>query len=267
MNLDGICPFSPLPGMHYNTRGVDHYGKFGYNDAVGAVFEDIWSPGGLMTYFSDLRTILIQSDSEFDAPAQPGAGAVEIWALDDQYQPLRIRVTLNGLTPVVLPAQAMRIFRAFVLSAGATGANIGNLTLTDQTTALVMAEIPAGTTSTLMSQYTIPAGFTGFLTEFNVAAGQQPDAAQVAFLVRPPDASFRGVWGALPYRNNIRNERMYFARIPEQSDITVRAANMNPGTIACQTDYAITLIKNERLAVIENEYRPVDLPWPVDPIV
>lgn len=255
MNISGKRPFTPLKDLTYLTPGIDFYAKLGFNQNVGnGAFEDMWTPGDQMFYFSSLQVVRISSSSASDTAAGVGARTVCLDGYDLNFNVIRATVTLNGTTPVVLPTQFLRVYRAFVVTAGTAGVNIGNITIAASVGLQVMAEIPIGLNHTLMTHYSIPAGYTGIVNEIAWTAGQAGDQAQCAFMVRKPGETFRAVWGTLMYRQHSGTSAAYFIRIPEKSDVVMRAINLNAGNVSVQGDFSIVLIPNERMAVIDNVY-------------
>ena len=151
--------------------------KFGYNAAVGAATETIWEQGGLYAYPASATVMTVSSSSTDDTAAGTGARTVEVFGLDADYKEINEVVTLNGQTAVSTTKSYLRINRGIVRSAGSGGANEGTLYAG---TGTVTAGVPAniyltingdGDNQTLMALWTVPAGYTAFLTKMSLSTG------------------------------------------------------------------------------------------------
>jgi len=140
--------------------GHDHLDLFGYSTAVGsAAFGPLWegltSSGGNYPFPATAGTISVVSDSASDS-----AVTVVISGLDANFLPVTATVALNGTTPVVTTQSFLRINKVTTI----VGNAVGNVTFTRGAT--VIAKINAGLGQTQMSVYTVPAGYTLYLTYF-----------------------------------------------------------------------------------------------------
>ena len=151
--------------------------KFGYNNDVGNTKETIWEQGGLYAYPASATVMTVSSSSTDDTAAGTGARTVEIFGLDGDYNEINEVVTLNGQTAVNTTKSYLRINRGIVRSAGSGGANAGTLYAG---TGTVTAGVPAnvylsingnGDNQTLMALWTVPAGYTAFLTKMALSTG------------------------------------------------------------------------------------------------
>jgi hypothetical protein len=151
--------------------------KFGYNAVVGATKETIWEQGGLYAYPASATVMTISSSSTDDTAAGTGARTVEIFGLDADYNEINEVVTLNGQTAVNTTKSYLRINRGIVRSAGSGGANAGTLyagtgTVTSGVPANIYLTINGdGDNQTLMALWTVPAGYTAFLTKMSLSTG------------------------------------------------------------------------------------------------
>ena len=168
--------------------------KFGYNAAVGSSKETIWEQGGLYAYPASATVMTVSSSSANDTAAGTGARTVEIYGLDADYNEISEIVTLNGQTAVNTTKSYLRINRGVVRSAGSGGANAGTIyagtgTVTSGVPANVYLSINGdGDNQTLMSLWTVPAGYTAFLTKMTVSTGTSTNTKAVlnASLVARP---------------------------------------------------------------------------------
>jgi len=168
--------------------------KFGYNAAVGSSKETIWEQGGLYAYPASATVMTVSSSSANDTAAGTGARTVEIYGLDADYNEISEIVTLNGQTAVNTTKSYLRINRGVVRSAGSGGANAGTIyagtgTVTSGVPANVYLSINGdGDNQTLMSLWTVPAGYTAFLTKMTLSTGTSTNTKAVlnASLVARP---------------------------------------------------------------------------------
>jgi hypothetical protein len=190
-------------GIHLadgNIDGVSHIEKFGMNIDVDNDKETIWDGGGIYTYIETAETLTVTSDSINDAPAGSGARTVEIQGMNQSGEVVIETVDVGATTIGAFK----RVFRVKAVSVGASGVNEGTISITSDDTSTVLAIIgvdgtganAAGRGQTFMAQYTIPAGKTGYITQWTVGAGKQNTDAIAMLMTRDPDASGNGAWNA-----------------------------------------------------------------------
>jgi hypothetical protein len=168
--------------------------KFGYNAVVGATKETIWEQGGLYAYPASDTVMTISSSSTDDTAAGTGARTVEVFGLDADYNEINEVVTLNGQTAVNTTKSYLRINRGIVRSAGSGGANAGTIyagtgTVTTGVPANIYLTINGdGDNQTLMALWTVPAGYTAFLTKMSLSTGTSTNTKAIlnASLVARP---------------------------------------------------------------------------------
>ncbi len=173
------------------SRGVGPTGwigqhRFGRNSDVDAA-EDIWSYGGDWVAPTAARIHAIVSDSGNDTSAGTGARTVQVSGLNGSYAITTETVTMNGATPVNTANSYVIIHHMLVLTAGSGGTNAGNITATAATDSTVSAYMVAGYAHTHLGIYQIPAGYTGYLFQWETSA-QNTNAnsiADLAFFIKP----------------------------------------------------------------------------------
>lgn len=131
--------------------------KFGRNDDLdsGTVPEDIWDFGGLYPFPSAVAATTIASDQAADTGAGTGMQQAQVIGLDTNYLLASEDATLNGLTPVALSTQFLRVHRVFGTAFGSGGTNAGNVDVLHGAT--VLARIIPARGQTLMCIFTTPA--------------------------------------------------------------------------------------------------------------
>ena len=233
------------------VRGASVIHKFGRNPSVSGVPETIIQQGGAYTYLTSPSTVYVTSSSNKDVAAGTGARTITIQGLDVNYNAIEETLTVEG---PVGTAQFLRIFRAFVASAGSEGTNDGTVSVTtgaggSGTLLTTIGIIGSGQTFGLgqshMAMYTIPAGFTGYLTNWNVGVGTYNDSVTATLYTRETGNGlvFRtrdvmDVPGGL-------HQRIYsvpFA-LPVKTDIEIRALASTGSKISSTFD--VILVEND----------------------
>lgn len=134
----------------------------GYNPDVdtGTTPEDAWGTNGLYPWLPTLTNLEVVSTSALDTSAGTGARTVTVATLVGDYVSSPQVITLNGLTAVPIPTQAIRINGARCLTAGSVGTNVGDIIIRDAGGGTVRGIILAGFGTARQAPYTVPAGFT-----------------------------------------------------------------------------------------------------------
>lgn len=140
--------------------------------------EDVWEGGGLFPFLSSAQTLEVVSTSAADAAAGTGARTVLVSGLNSSYATISEVVTLNGVTPVSTVNQYLRINLFTTTAAGSGEENAGDITLRVSGGGTVQNIIRAGFGFGRSGVYTVPAGFTFFMTSavFSVSS---PNGATV----------------------------------------------------------------------------------------
>jgi hypothetical protein len=144
--------------------------KFGHNLDIDTLTdpETVWSNGGLYSFPSSADTLkVISSDVDDNGTGTTGALTIKVQGLDTNYEIIEEDFTLNGQTAVTGNKQFLRVYRAFVTSAGGSENNEGTITINNSDDSLTLAEIPAEHGQTQMTIYTIPANHKGYLFSFS----------------------------------------------------------------------------------------------------
>ena len=141
---------------------------FGYSAAIGAtaqgpMWEGQTQSGGLYTPPSAAAPLVLVSSSASDTTAL----SVRIEGLGAGFVPLVETIALNGTTNVTTTGSFLRINGMYVTN----GTNVGAITAKISST--TYAQINAGVGQTQMSIYTVPAGYTFYLSyiQYDAAIG------------------------------------------------------------------------------------------------
>jgi len=156
--------------------GYSMVNKFGYNSSIGSgAFETIWETGNDYPWQSSAVTVDVVSDDTNDDVAGTGARTLRIQGLDGSYNLAEETVDMDGTTTVTTTQTFLRVFRMSVETAGSSGNNEGTITVTYTGGSDVAATITEGNGQTLMTLYTIPAGYTGYLLSMNISSGKDQE--------------------------------------------------------------------------------------------
>ena len=149
----------------HHSVGTQH----GYNPEVTELGAgDLW--GGKGIYQGQEKSfgeIQVVSDSVLDNFNDRGAITVEIVGLNEHWEIQRQLINMNGTTPVTVldnpgnPSIWRRVIIARVMSAGAMGSNIGNITLNQGTN--VIALIGRFKKESEIAAFTVPLNHTAYI--------------------------------------------------------------------------------------------------------
>ena len=101
-----------------------------------------------------------------------GTARVVINGLDTNWNAISETITLNGTTDVVTVNSYLRI-NSIIMTTPATGqtSNVGIVTLKNTANTVTYASIPTGDGRSFMSLYSVPAGFTLYVSNINAYSG------------------------------------------------------------------------------------------------
>jgi len=241
---------SNIPLSAGNLEGYSIVHKFGRNPSIGGAPETIWGGGGVYTYLSSFAVVYCYSSSNDDGAAEIGARTVTIQGLDANYSAVEDTIVVGGAPSTV---QFLRVFRAFVVTSGSAGTNVGTLSISDAASSgTVLTTIDTlgsgtvyGTGQSFSGFYTIPAGKTGYMTQWNVGVGAYNDQCTAWLTIRPVDngSAFRTLDVlCVPGGHFTRNYDIPL-KLLEKTDIEVRALCSTGSEISSTFD--IILVDNE----------------------
>lgn len=130
--------------------------------------ESVWDQGGLYVFPPGPLVMFVSSTSTADAAAGTGLQTLTVSGLDADYNPISEVVTLNGQTQVPTANAFLRVYGISGLSAGSGGVNVGDVycgtgSAVGGIPATIYSRMRPGFNLSAGVQYTIPAGFTGYL--------------------------------------------------------------------------------------------------------
>ena len=216
-----------------NVPGHTVLRRLGHNVDVAAALETVWHNSSLKGYLTSAERLQIASSDVDDDGSPVGAGArtLRITGLDTNYEALTEDVTLNGQTNVLTDASFLRVFDLQVLTAGASGANEGTITASNNADAMVLEEIAIGENLSHSACYTVPLGYTAYIVQVH-AADASLKGCEFSFWMRV----FGGLWTmrrsmVLLDSSIVMPVRIPMA-VPAKTDIEIRCEGIAAGAVA-----------------------------------
>lgn len=225
--------------------------KFGINGDVGTSVETVWAQGGTYVYPAAATVMKISSSSADDASAGTGARSIAIFGLDANYNEISESVLLDGQTAVNTGNSYLRISRMYVTTAGSGATAAGTIyagtgSVTSGVPATVYGVIALNANQTQMSFWTVPAGYTLYLTGVFYTSGNATANAWTNFQMvqRPLGGVFRQqsssrVAGSGDFVLDLHTPLAF----TEKTDIEIRAI-ASAGTSNVSAEFEGIYIKN-----------------------
>lgn len=211
--------------------------------------KDIWNfpDEGDYTYSTTADIDSISSDSASDTQE------VRVFGLDENWEEVEQVVTLNGQTRVALGTPLIRCFRAY----NDNGTDlVGNVYIYVNTalstgkpidTTKVRAYIAIGENQTLMIQYTIPAGKTGYILNYTASISSHvASSAVIKIVVRAFGKIFRTQSKFALTSTGVGRSTLDLPIpfvLPEKTDINATASS-NTNNISVSGSYTVLLKDN-----------------------
>jgi hypothetical protein len=157
-------PF-PLQVARGQISGHTSFTLYAYSASVGStaygpIWEGLTQSGGLYTFPSSAAQLTIVSTSVSDTSAL----SVIILGLDANFNQISETIALNGTTAVTSVNSYLRVNGAYV----ANGTNVGAISFKQSTN--LLAQINAGVGTTEMGIYTVPNGYSLYVTKTSKTA-------------------------------------------------------------------------------------------------
>jgi len=211
---------------------------YGYQASVGTSFVPVWEGNSSYTFPSSAIQMHLVSSVNTGADA---TSLITINGLDANYNQISENIKLNGTTAVTTVKSYFRINSMAV----ASGAPTGNITLKDTSDTTLYAEIAAGNGRTLMGIYTVPAGYTFYLSRIDINTSLNANPAGFATYqnYQTNSAGVSTVTIVAPFTNNYHTQRVMPRLVSEKTDIQLQA-KVSTGTAALTVSQEGYLIKN-----------------------
>lgn len=168
---------------------------------------------------------------------------VTIFGLDSNYNPITETLTLSNTATVTGTKEFKRVNNALLFDTVQNLTAAGNINIRVSTT--TVARIRQGYNQTLMSNYTVPAGYNAYITQGVMTCQSGADATGFFYVKLPSNGHFRighifEVQGGSEY---IYKFTCPF-RAPEKTDIDVRAS-VRSNNARVTAAYDMILIRRE----------------------
>lgn len=227
------------------------YTVFGYNSDVDTSVETIWPYGGILGFPSAALQLSVSSDSANDTSAGTGARTVYLEGLDANHNVITEIVALNGQTAVTTTKSYLHINNCYVVTAGSLDSAAGNIyfgtgTVTAGVPATVYDIIQFDYNSRVTGSFTVPAGYTAYLTQGLFSSGQSSGSGPVTgrLMTRGTD-DIRRTAAVTTVNNGAADYVFEFpVAIPEKTTFEAQAVGTGTNN-ACSSMFIFVLIKND----------------------
>ena len=215
-----IHKFGAVPAMSINNTGT----VWDINDTLYP-----WSA------FSSAGTLTVDRADAGDANK-----VITVIGLDADYNEISENVTLTAATGNATTKSFIRVYRSFMHN-GST-INLGNINIKKGAT--TVARITANKGQTLMGVYTVPAGYTAYISQGVMSVQDGADATGDFFVRYGGQSAFR-----IAHTFEVASAEYFYAfavpfALPEKSDIDIRAS-VRSNNARCTAAFDAMLIKDE----------------------
>jgi hypothetical protein len=222
---------------------------FGFNPDVDTTQVSVWPLPSLITFPASAIQMTVSSSSANDTSAGTGARTIVVQGLDANYNEVSETVTMNGQTAVTMTNALLRVNYAYVLTAGSGNGAAGDIyigtgTVTAGVPATVYDVIKFDYNVTTTGSYTIPAGYTGYVSQGLFSAGQAGGSNQVQgrLLTRGTD-NIRRTAAITTLNNGVADYMFeYPLAIPEKTTLEATAVGSSNNN-ACSSMFILVLVK------------------------
>lgn len=224
---------------------------FGYNPDVDTARVTVWPHTGIIPIPAAALQMKVSSSSANDTSGGTGARTVFIGGLNANHAVISEIVTLNGQTPVLTTQSFLHINNAYVVTAGTSLSAEGDIYFGD---GVVTAGVPATVydlikfdyNSRITGSYTIPAGYTGYVSQGLFSAGQPGGSAQVSGrLLTIGTDGIRRTAAITTVNNGAADYTFeYPLQVPEKTTLEA-SAQASSNNNAASSMFILVLIKND----------------------
>lgn len=224
---------------------------FGYNPDIDTTPETIWPGDGLLPFPSSAIQMTVSSSSANDTSAGTGARTIYLGGLDANHNPISEIVTMNGQTAVTTTESYLHINSAYVVTAGSSNSAAGSIyigtgTVTAGVPATIYDIIAYDYNSRITGSYTVPAGYTAYLTQGLFSSGQAGGSNAVTGRLMTRGTNDIRITSAITTLNNGTADYAFEYPIPIPEKTTVEAqAFGSSANNACSSMFILLLVKND----------------------
>jgi len=179
-----IC-VSSMPYVYDIAEGnvPNHFShsSFGRATNINQTEVELWEVGTAYKFPGAPMRMQVVSSSSNDSPSGSGTRQVKIYYLDSDYIERIEILNLNGTTPVnTAAANILRINRFLVTGAGSSKCSAGNIDIKNLAGPEIYSRISASRNTSLQAIWTVPDGYTLYLTSWKCAVFQT--AGSISFI-------------------------------------------------------------------------------------
>lgn len=224
---------------------------FGYNADVDSSPETVWPGGGLLPFPASAIQMKVSSANANDTADGTGARTVFIGGLDANHDEISETVVMNGQTAVLTTNSYLHINQAYVSTAGSLDGAAGNIyigtgTVTTGVPATVYDIIAYDYNNRVTGSFTIPAGYTGYLTQGLFSTGQSGGSNAVTGRLMTRGTNNIRLTAAITTLNNGTADYSfeYPVAIPEKTTVEAQGFGSSENN-ACSSMFILLLVKND----------------------
>lgn len=213
-----------------NVANHDPVRQYGHNGVVAAAWEVVSDISAAQPYLSSAERLKVVSAEAADdgAPAGDGARTVTLEGLDASYNILTETITMNGDTAVICTNSFLRVFKAYVATAGASATNEGVISIKNNAANVTLLQIDALEGQSHAAIWTAPGGYTGYIVSW-YATESSNKGVEVHLFIRPDGGAWRSV------RSIVLLDSVYSEPLPlpfsvaAKTDVEIRAKAIQAG--------------------------------------
>lgn len=222
--------------------------KFGINKNITTAEQDVWGPGGTLSYLTTAATMEAISSDANDTAAGTGAREVTVYGLDENWNEASETLAMAGTSASSASSTTfIRIYRVAVSQTGAYGGtNAGNITIRVSSAGSTQGYVLLGKGQSQGVHYTIPRGHKAFIIAMHATIDT---SKSVTFNVykrdRANDISVPcSAWGVAFEADGLEGSNLLTPKAPlffdEYTDIRV-TGEVTAGTAIGSFDYQMVL--------------------------
>ncbi len=230
--------------------------KYGFNATVSTSNDTVWLQEGAYTWSPAASTLSISSSDANDdgAPVGTGALTVVVEGLDANYAEISESVILNGTTVVNTLKLFLRTHRMYVATVGTGLTNAGVIYAADTGGVYTTPGIPDAATDirstigvgegqTLQAFYTVPAGYTAYLTRVSAGSVDGTNATTITLRARTFGGAFRTKQKFVVFKGSFAQQHDVPLVFTEKTDIEM-LADAALSTTDVAADFDLILVAN-----------------------
>ena len=213
------------------VAGVTNINANGYQSSLGTTFMPVWDANTVYTYPVAATTMLLYSTSASDTNLQ-----IRIEGLNSSYVTITETLTLtNGTTGVTTANSYFRIQSISIVTTSSVNP-VGNIILGNAGKTAIYAQLNNGNGRSNMTIYTVPAGYTFYLTQVNAFSDQKTNAVTYyrSYTVSP--TGITNIVRHVPFTQSYLSTRVTPRPYPEKSDIQWQCASSATSAVGLQIE-------------------------------